>query len=72
MGFNFYWFRDILIGGNKVIGSIEKELCKTCRFLLHYEWDKDKKAHCLPRCSIEFRNGSQVKDPCPDYLKKEN
>ena len=43
--------------------------CDTCRFLLHYEWDKTEGKHSLPRCSIGFRDGRKVISPCSDYLK---
>lgn len=38
--------------------------CQDCVFLLHYEFDGKRIE--LPRCSIEFRDGSKVKHPCQD------
>lgn len=42
--------------------------CDGCINLLHYEFGG--KRHDKPRCSIEFRDGSEVKHPCPDRRDK--
>ena len=44
--------------------------CDGCVFLLHYEWDIKEK-HDLPRCSIEFRDGSKVEQPCKDKISED-
>jgi len=44
--------------------------CDICQCLLHYEWNEIDKKHNLPRCRIEFRDGSQVKHPCFDYVRR--
>ena len=44
-------------------GEIISE-CDGCVFLLHYEFG-GKKNNC-PRCSIGFRDGSKIKQPCAD------
>ena len=46
--------------------------CDECRFLLHYEWGRTERKHNLPRCSIEFRDGSQVKHPCSDFKEEKH
>ena len=51
---------------------MEAKECDTCQFLLHYEQDKDSRKYDLPRCSIEFRDGSKILHPCPDYLRRQN
>ena len=45
--------------------------CQDCVFLLHYEQAQVGEKWELPRCSIEFRDGSKVNHPCQDKLKKQ-
>ena len=46
-------------------GEIISE-CDGCVFLLHYEIGDDK--HNSPRCSIGFRDGSEIKQSCVDKI----
>ena len=62
---HFYEVEEI----NEPEYNITRE-CDICQLLLHYEWDKDKGEHSLPRCSVDFRNGNTVRHPCPDYQQK--
>ena len=43
--------------------------CQDCIFLLHYEQAEVGGKWELPRCSIEFRDGSKINHPCPDKIK---
>ena len=46
-------------------GEIISE-CDGCVSLLHYEFGGEK--HNRPRCSIGFRDGSKIKQPCADKM----